>query len=77
MAPVMPRRKPTPEELERGAFQAMDTVTTLLQRLREAQGHLVEAALLIGLDWPEIAEATGKSSAKAAEEAHKRWKSGQ
>lgn len=72
----MPRRKPTPEELERGASQAIDTVTTLLRSLSHAQGELVEAARSVGLSWNEIAELTGKSSGDAAREAHARWKAG-
>jgi hypothetical protein len=72
----MPRKDPTPEQVRQGTSQAMDTVATLLRRLRDAEGELVEAGLLAGLNWPQIAEATGKSSAKAAAEAHKRWKSG-
>lgn len=74
--PVMPRRKPTPDELERGTSQALDTVTTLLQTLADKQGELVEAGLAIGLTWPEIARLTGKPSGDAAREAHKRWKAG-
>ena len=54
----------------------MDTVTTLLRVLRNAQGELVEAARDVGLSWPEIAALTGKSSGDAAREAHKDWKAG-
>lgn len=72
----MPRSKPTPDEIERGVALAVDAVTTLLNHLRNAQGELVEAARLVGLSWPEIAELTGKSSGAAARGAHDRWKSG-
>lgn len=72
----MPRRKPTPDELERGTAQAIDTVTTLLRNLRNAQGELVQAAVDIGLSWPEIAELTGMASGDAARGAHRRWKAG-
>lgn len=72
----MPRRKPTPDEIERGASLAVDTVTTLLRTLSHAQGELVEAARAIGLTWDQIAELTGKSSGDAAREAHARWKAG-
>lgn len=73
----MPRSKPTPDELERGASLAIDTVTTLLRNLRSAQGELVEAGRAVGLTWDQIAELTGKSSGDAAREAHARWKTGQ
>jgi hypothetical protein len=72
----MPRSKPTPEDLERGASLAIDTVTTLLRNLRSVQGELVEAGRAVGLTWDEIAELTGKSSGDAAREAHARWKAG-
>lgn len=72
----MPRRKPTPDEFERGASQAIDTVTTLLRNLSHAQGELVDAARDIGLSWDQIADLTGKSSGAAAREAHARWKAG-
>lgn len=73
----MPRSKATPEEVERGASQAIDTVTSLLRNLRLAQGELIEAALLVGLDWPEIAEVAGYSSGDAARMAQERWRAGQ
>jgi hypothetical protein len=72
----MPRRKPAPDELERGTAQAIDTVTTLLRNLGDAQGELVEAARNVGLSWDQIAELTGKSNGAAAREAHTRWKAG-
>lgn len=76
-ARVMPRSNPTPDELERGAAQAIDTLTTLLRNLRQSQGELVEAGLLVGMDWPEIAQVTGHSSGDAARMAHDRWRAGQ
>jgi hypothetical protein len=72
----MPRSIPTPDQVERGASQAIDTVTTLLRNLQMAQGELVEAGRAVGLTWDEIAELTGKSSGDAAREAHDRWKAG-
>ena len=72
----MPRSNPTPDELERGVALAVDAVTTMLQQIRNAQEELVEAARLVGLSWPEIAELTGKSSGDAARGAHDRWKAG-
>jgi len=72
----MPRSTPTPDELERGAALAVDAVTTLLRNLRNAQEELVEAARLVGLSWPAIAELTGKSSGNAARIAHDRWMAG-
>lgn len=72
----MPRSKPTPDDLERGASLAIDTVTTLLRNLRSTQGNLVEAARALGLTWEQIAELTGKASGDAAREAHARWKAG-
>jgi len=72
----MPRRKPTPEELEQGASQLADTVTTLLRRLEQMRGELVEAGWLVGLDWNEIAEVTGYPTGDAARMAHDRWLEG-
>jgi hypothetical protein len=72
----MPRKKPTPEELERGTSQAMDTVTTLLRMLKNAQGELVEAGRDVGLTWNQIAELTGKPNADTARVAHDDWKAG-
>lgn len=72
----MPRSTPTPDELERGASQAIDTVTTLLRNLSRAQGELVEAARDVGLTWDQIAELTGKPTGAAAREAHARWRAG-
>jgi DNA-directed RNA polymerase specialized sigma24 family protein len=51
-------------------------VTTLLRNLKNVQQELVEAAVLIGLSWPEIAELIGKPSGNAARVAHDRWKAG-
>lgn len=73
----MPRSKPTPEDLERGASLAIDAVTTLLRNLRSTQGELVQAGRDLGLTWAQIAELTGKPSGDAAREAHARWKAGQ
>ena len=72
----MPRSKPTPEELERGAAELIDLVTTLLTQLRQAQAELIEAGLHVGMTWSEIAHATGKRSGDAARQAHKAWRSG-
>jgi hypothetical protein len=73
----MPRKKPNPDELERGASQMADTVTTLLRNLRMAQGELVEAALLVGLTWDQIAQVTGHRTGDAARVAHRKWQAGQ
>lgn len=72
----MPRRKPTPDELERGASLAVDAVTTLLRNVTRAQDDLVEAARLMGLSWDEIAEVTGRSSGNVARVEHARRKAG-
>lgn len=68
----MPRSNPTPEELQRGTAQILDTLTTALRQLERLHEELVEAGKLVGLDWPRIAEATGKPSKDAARKAHKR-----
>jgi hypothetical protein len=73
---VMPRSNPSPQELERGASLAMDTVTTLLQNLRKAQFELMAAAIDVGLTWDEVAELTGRPSGDAARQAHAEWKKG-
>lgn len=72
----MPRKKPTAEQLALGASQLTDTVTSLLRSLHMAQGELVEAALLVGLTWDEIAEVTGHRSGDAARVAHRKWQAG-
>lgn len=77
MAPVMPRSDPTPDELQRGASLAIESVTNLLRNLGLVRGELVEAGLLVGLTWDEIAVVTGHSSGDAARMAHDRWRAGQ
>lgn len=72
----MPRSTPTPEDLERGASQAMDTVTTLFQNLRKAQFELMGAGFAVGLTWDEIAEMTGRPSGDAARVAYEGWLAG-
>lgn len=68
-------KKPTPEELQRGAADLIDLVTTLLAQLRHVEGALIDAGRTVKMSWPEIGAAMGKS-ANAARQTHKDWLAG-
>lgn len=68
-------KKPTPEELQRGAAELVELVSTLLAQLREVQGAVIDAGRTVKMSWPEIGAAMGKN-ADAARQAHRDWKAG-
>jgi hypothetical protein len=68
-------KKPTPEELQRGAAELVDLVTSLLAQLNHVQGALIDAGRTVKMSWPEIGAAMGKSE-NAARLAHRKWLEG-
>jgi hypothetical protein len=69
-------KKPTPEQLQSGAADLVDVVSTLLAQLRQMQGQLIEIGKTVGMSWPEVGAAMGCSK-DAARGTYNRWKAGQ